>query len=86
MADSGRSESWAVLMKDERIRYRSAERTAVITHNVRAFCLTSGNLRAAAMGHQYLAILHDLAEACRQPGPFIYAVSSTGPRRVDLTP
>ncbi|MDQ3052418.1 MAG: hypothetical protein M3R66_00865 [Actinomycetota bacterium] len=78
-------EGWAVLMKDERIRYRPAEHATVITHNVRAFCLTSGNLRAAAMAHQYLAVLHDIAEVCQQPGPFLYAVSSTGLRRVDLT-
>lgn len=79
-------EGWGVLMKDERIRYRPAERAAVITHNVRAFCLTSGNLRAAAMAHQYLVVLHDIAEVCQQPGPFLYAVSSTGLRRVDLMP
>ncbi|MGH3940296.1 MAG: hypothetical protein ACRDTG_17020 [Pseudonocardiaceae bacterium] len=78
-------EGWVVLMKDERIRYRAVERVAVITHNVQAFCLTSGNLRAAAMAHQYLAVLHGIAEVCRQPGPFLYAVSSTGLRRVDLT-
>ncbi len=79
-------EGWAVLMKDERIRYRPAERAAVIAHGVRAFCLTSGNLRAAAMAHQYLSTLDDIAAACQQPGPFLYAVSTTGLRRVDLTP
>lgn len=41
--------------------------------------------RAGDMAHQYLAILRDLTDACRQPGPFLYAVSSTGLRRVDLT-
>lgn len=40
-------------MKDERIRYRPAERDAVINHGVQAFCLTSGNLRATAMAAQY---------------------------------
>src|SRR5881275_3087425 len=38
-------EGWPVLMKDERIRYRPAEREALIAPGVRAFCLTSGNLR-----------------------------------------
>lgn len=42
-------EGWAVLLKDERIRYRPAERAALHRHHVRAFCLTSGNLRAADM-------------------------------------
>jgi len=44
---------WPVLMKDERIRYRAAEREALIAHRVRAFCLTSGNLRAAEMAQQF---------------------------------
>lgn len=41
---------WPVLMKDERIKYRTAERRALIVHGVRAFCLTSGNLDAQADG------------------------------------
>ncbi len=77
-------QGWIVLMKDERIRYRPAERAAVIDHEVRAFCLTSGNLRAATTAQQYLAVLGQLVEACRQPGPFLYAVSRNGLRRVDL--
>jgi hypothetical protein len=84
LARAGR-EGWAVLMKDERIRYRPAERATVITHNVRAFCLTSGNLRAAAMAEQYLAVLDRLASACSEPGPFLYVVSRSGLRRIDLS-
>lgn len=75
---------WPVLMKDERIRYRPAERAAVVAQRVQAFCLTGGNLRAAAMAEQYLAVIHDLAQACTRPGPFLYAVSSRGLRRLDL--
>jgi len=52
---------------------------------VRAFCLTSGNLRAAIMAQQYLAVLGEVVDACRQPGPFLYAVSRSGLRRVDLS-
>ena len=63
-------EGWVVLMKDDRIRYRPTERAAVIDHRVRAFCLTSGNLRARDMAALYLAVLDPLAEACTQPGPF----------------
>ncbi len=75
---------WPVLMKDERIRYRPAERAAVVAHRVQAFCLTGGNLRAAAMAEQYLAVIDDLARACTGPGPFLYAVSARGLRRLDL--
>lgn len=75
---------WVVLMKDERIRYRPAERAVLVGHRVRAFCLTSGNLRAATMAQQYLDALDQLVEACERPGPFLYAVSGSGIRRVDL--
>ncbi len=75
---------WPVLMKDERIRYRPSERAAVAAHRVQAFCLTGGNLRAAAMAEQYLAVMDDLAQACTRPGPFLYAVSARGLRRLDL--
>lgn len=75
---------WPVLMKDERIRYRPAERAAVVAHRVQAFCLTGGNLRAAAMAEQYLAVIADLAQACQSPGPFLYAVSARGLRRLNF--
>ncbi len=75
---------WPVLMKDERIRYRPSERDAVVAHRVQAFCLTGGNLRAAAMAEQYLAVIDDVARACSTPGPFLFAVSARGLRRLDL--
>lgn len=71
-------------MKDERIRYRPSERTAVVTNRAQAFCLTGGNLRAAAMAEQYLAVIDDLAHACLSPGSFLYAVSVRGLSRLDL--
>ena len=79
------SQGWPVLMKDERIRYRAAERDALVAHGVRAFCLTSGNLRAGEMAAQFLAAMDQIAVACRQPGPFLYAVSARGLRRLDLS-
>lgn len=77
-------ERWIVLMKDERIRYRPAERAALVNHRVRAFCLTSGNLRAAEMAQLYIAVLDKLTVACAARGPFLYVVSRGGLRRVDL--
>jgi PIN like domain len=44
LADVGRL-GWAVLMKDERIRYKRPERDAVARHNVRCFCLTRQDLK-----------------------------------------
>ena len=79
------SQGWPVLMKDERIRYRAAERDALVAHGVKALCLTSPNLRAAEMAAQFLAARYQLSVACMQPGPFLYAVSARGLRRLDLS-
>lgn len=76
---------WAVLMKDERIRYRPAERQALVHHGVKAFCLTSGNLRAAKMAELFLASMAHITLACRDAGPFLYAVSAAGLRRLELS-
>jgi hypothetical protein len=75
---------WAAFMKDERIRYRPAERAVVVAHDVQAFFLTNGNLRAADMAARYLAVIDKIAAACRTPGPFLYAVARGTIRRVDL--
>jgi hypothetical protein len=72
-------------MKDERIRYRPSERRALVDHEVMAFCLTSGNLRAQQMAELFLDSIEAIAAACRRTGPFLYAVSATGLRPLDLT-
>jgi PIN like domain len=77
-------EGCPVLMKDERIRYRSAERDTVLSSGVQAFCLVNGNLRAAAMAELFIGAVENMAIACQTPGPFIYTVSTAGLRRVDL--
>lgn len=77
-------EGWAVLMKDERIRYRTAERDALQAHDVRAFCLSSGNLRAAEMAGSFLRVMPRIAVACQEPGPFLYVVTSARLRRAEL--
>lgn len=66
-----------VLMKDERIRYRPAERQAVIDHAVRCFCLTSGNLSGQDMAARFLDNLGAITDACAADGPSIYAVHAT---------
>ena len=83
LEDAGRA-GWAVLMKDERIRYRSVERHALLRHRVRAFCLANGNLRAAAMADLYLEVIDEIAGLCAHPGPFLYVISAQGVRPVDL--
>jgi hypothetical protein len=84
LARAGRN-GWPVLMKDERIRYRDTERATLVAYRVQAFCLTSGNLRAAAMADAYIAAIAEIASACSEPGPFLYAVSLGGRlRRIDV--
>jgi hypothetical protein len=72
-----RRHGWAVLMKDARIRRRSAEQRALIDHRVRAFCLAAGSLRSAEMSERFVTNLGAMAAACSDPGPFIYAVHAT---------
>jgi hypothetical protein len=73
----GRQQVWVVLMKDDRIRYRPVERAAVLDHQVRAFCPSSGNLRAAEMAQRFIGVLDQITEACSQPGPFLHAANET---------
>lgn len=75
---------WPVLMKDQRIRYRPAERAAVIADGVQAFCLSGGNLKAAVMAEQFLRVLDEIAVACGKPGPALDVVSAAGMRAVAL--
>ncbi len=83
LARAGR-EGWAVLMKDERIRYRPAERKALRDHAVMAFCLSSGNLRALDMAELFLRSLRPMTAACGQPGPFLYVITRGGMRKAPL--
>ena len=84
LALAGKS-GWAVFMKDTRIRYNAAERSAVIRHSVQCFCLTSQSLSAHDMARRFLDNLDAITEACNgDPGPFIYAVHSTKIERLRL--
>ena len=73
LRDAGRFGE-AVLMKDTRVRYRVAEKSAIAQFRVRCFCLSRQNLRAEEMAARFLDNLHRITEACRDEGPFIYAV------------
>lgn len=67
-------QGWPALMKDERIRRRPLERAVIRRTKARCFCLTNGNLSAAAMAERYLANMAAIEEACQEAGPFLYAV------------
>jgi hypothetical protein len=81
LADAGRN-GWIVLMKDDAIRRRPAERDALVAHNVRAFCLTNANLRAADQAARFIANIPGILRQAHRPGPYIYGVYRDSLRRL----
>lgn len=77
-------EGWVVLMKDARIRYNQAERETVKEYRVRCFCLSNRNLTGDEMAQRFITNLHRIANACAQPGPFIYAVHKNRIERLPI--
>ena len=77
--------SWAVLMKDKRIRYNRRERDVVRTFRVRCFCLSSQRLTGEEMARRYLRNLDAITRACQEDGPFIYAVHHNRIERLALS-
>ena len=74
----------ALLMKDARIRYRSAEKTALVAFAVRCFCLTGGNLTGDEMAACFLDNLDAITVACAESGPFLFAVQRRRIERLSL--
>ncbi len=75
---------WPVLAKDEKIRYRPAERAAIVRYGVRAFYLSSGNLTAAEMADAFIANRTAIWERAAHAGPGLYAVTRSSIRAIDL--
>ncbi len=63
-----------VLSKDKRLRYRREEIAAIRRYGVKAFVLARGSLRAAEQVDRFDRHREAIVVACRDPGPFIYAV------------
>ena len=68
---------WVVFMKDKAIRRNPRERAVVSAYSVRCFCLTRQGLAASEMSRRFLDSIDAITEACKSPGPFIYAVEAT---------
>ncbi len=75
------SRGWAILMKDKRIRHRSAEIEAVATHQAKCFVITRGDLTSAEMLRRFTANKRAIFDATATPGPYIYSVQQD---RLDL--
>lgn len=65
---------WVVLMKDDAIRRRPAEREALIASGVRVFCLTNAQLRGEEQARRLVQNRHRMLRQAMRPGPYIYGV------------
>jgi len=75
---------WVVLTKDQKLRYRPLEISALRTSNARVFVLTAGNLRGIEIAAVFLAALPRIFAVLHSlPGPFLVRVSKSG--RVTIT-
>jgi len=70
---------WVVLTKDQRLRYRPLEISALRASNARVFVLTAGNLRGSEIAAAFLAALPRMFRILRStPGPFLARLSQSG--------
>ena len=81
LRDAGRS-GWVVLMKDDKIRTRPAERDALEKSGVRAFCLTNAQLGAVEQTSRFTTNINRIVNRSRTPGPYVYGVYEAGLRRL----
>lgn len=68
------SRDWAILMKDKRIRHRSAEIEAVVRHKAKCFVITRGDLASADMASRLITNKQAIFRTAGLPGPYIYSV------------
>lgn len=81
LRDAG-AHGWIVLMKDDAIRRRPAERDALVEAGVRAFCLTNAQLRAVEQSERFVSYRPRILQQARKPGPYIYGVYERRLRRL----
>ncbi len=81
LRDAG-AKGWVVLMKDDRIRTRPAERDALAAAGVQAFCLTNARLRGEEQTARFVKNINRIVQRARKPGPFIDGVYEDGLRRL----
>jgi ribosome-associated translation inhibitor RaiA len=73
--------------KDKMLRYRETEITALLAAKVRAFVLTSGNLRADEMAAAFIKALPRMERFLRKvKGPFVARVTRGGKTDLLLAP
>jgi predicted nuclease of predicted toxin-antitoxin system len=76
---SAGEKGWVVLTKDQKLRYRPLEITALRGSKARVFVLTAGNLRGVEIGAVFLEALPQMCKVLNiRPGPFLARVSKSG--------
>ena len=79
LAEVGRRE-WLVLSRDKRIRYRPAEKQAIIQHRVGCFCIMQGSNPTR---WEYLRLIVPLLDRMEEifatvERPFLYGIDKAG--------
>jgi predicted nuclease of predicted toxin-antitoxin system len=78
---------WVVLTKDKMLRYRETETSTLLAAKVRAFVLTSGNLRADEMAAAFMKALPKMERLLRKTrGPFVARVTGGGKAELLMAP
>ncbi len=75
---------WVALGKDSRIRRNPAERQAIRSTGARCFYIPRADLSFEDNSHRVLRNLPAISRACRDPGPFVYALHPTRIARMPL--
>jgi hypothetical protein len=65
-----------ILMKDDAIRRKPAEREAILASGARAFVITNASLRGEEMSALFVENRHRIIQRARHAGPYIYGVYS----------
>jgi predicted nuclease of predicted toxin-antitoxin system len=73
-----------VAHKDSKIRYRAAEKQAVVDSGLRMLCLTSGNLKTAEQVQCFHTNLDAIKRLFATRGPWIVAVRRSGIAKLPL--
>ena len=83
LADAGK-QGWVVLHKDSAIRRRPAELQALRNAKLRTFCLVNAQLKGHEQTARFIDNLEAIIRRSSRPGPFIYAISERGLRKIDI--
>lgn len=68
------AEGLVILMKDDRVRRKPAEQSAILDSGARAFVITNAGLTGAQMAELLVTNRHRILQRAGKPGPYIYGV------------